>query len=51
MLNELGPQFERNTGHKLVTRFAATSVVKRAIDAGAAVALIKAKGMEPGTPR
>ena len=32
--NELGPQFERDTGHKLVTRFAATSVVKREIDAG-----------------
>ena len=32
--NELGPQFERDTGHKLVTRLAATSVVKREIDAG-----------------
>jgi len=32
--NELGPQFERDTGHKLVTRFAGTSVVKREIDAG-----------------
>ena len=31
---ELGPQFERDTGQKLVTRFAATSVVKREIDAG-----------------
>jgi len=34
VFKELGPQFERDTGHKLVTRFAATSVVKREIDAG-----------------
>ena len=34
VFRELGPQFERDTGHKLVTRFAATSVVKREIDAG-----------------
>ena len=33
---ELGPQFERDTGHKLVTRIAATAVVKREIDAGEA---------------
>jgi molybdate transport system substrate-binding protein len=32
--NELGPQFERDTGHKLVTKFAGTSEVKREIDAG-----------------
>jgi molybdate transport system substrate-binding protein len=31
---ELGAQFERDTGHKLVTRFAGTSVMKREIDAG-----------------
>jgi molybdate transport system substrate-binding protein len=34
VFKELGPQFERDTGHKLVTRFAVTSVVKREIDAG-----------------
>lgn len=34
VINTLGPQFERDTGHKLVTRFASTSVVKREIDAG-----------------
>jgi molybdate transport system substrate-binding protein len=34
VFKELGPQFERDTGHKLVTRFATTSVVKREIDAG-----------------
>lgn len=32
--NELGPQFERDSGHKLVTRFAGTAAVKREIDAG-----------------
>src|SRR4051794_19493045 len=34
VFKELGPQFERETGHTLATRFAATSVVKREIDAG-----------------
>ena len=34
VFEELGPQFERDTGHKLVTRFAATAIVKREIDAG-----------------
>jgi molybdate transport system substrate-binding protein len=34
VFKELGPPFERDTGHTLVTRFAATSVVKREIDAG-----------------
>lgn len=34
VFKELGPQFERDTGHKLVTRVAATAVVKREIDAG-----------------
>jgi molybdate transport system substrate-binding protein len=31
---ELGTQFERDTGHKLVTKFAPTPLVKREIDAG-----------------
>jgi molybdate transport system substrate-binding protein len=34
VFKELGPQFERDTGHKLVTRVAATAVVKREIDSG-----------------
>jgi molybdate transport system substrate-binding protein len=34
VFKEVGPQFERDTGHNLATRFAATSVVKRGIDAG-----------------
>ena len=34
VLKELGPQFERDTGHKLVIRFAPTPAVKREIDAG-----------------
>ncbi len=34
VFKELGPQFERDTGHKLVTKFASTPVVKREIDAG-----------------
>jgi molybdate transport system substrate-binding protein len=34
VFKELGPQFERETGHTLATRFAATSVVQREIDAG-----------------
>ncbi len=34
VFKELGPQFERDTGHKLVTSFAPTAVVKRKIDAG-----------------
>ncbi len=34
VFEELGPQFERDTGHKLVIRVAATAVVKREIDAG-----------------
>ena len=33
-MNELGPQFERATGHKLVIQFGATGVLKRQIDAG-----------------
>ena len=31
---ELGAQFERDTGHKLVTKFAPTPLVKREIDSG-----------------
>ena len=34
VFKELEPQFERDTGHKLVTRFAPTAGVKREIDAG-----------------
>jgi molybdate transport system substrate-binding protein len=34
VIKELGPQFERETGHKLVTKFVSGPVVKREIDAG-----------------
>ena len=34
VMQELGAQFERETGHKLVTKFVTGSVVKREIDAG-----------------
>lgn len=34
VLNELGPQFENDTGHKIIAKFSGTSVVKREIDAG-----------------
>ncbi len=34
VLKELGTRFERDTGHKLVIRFAPTPAVKREIDAG-----------------
>src|SRR6266481_9744240 len=33
-LDDLGPKFERATGHKLVTKFDAVAVLKRQIDAG-----------------
>ena len=33
-MNELGPQFERATGHKLVLQFDVIGVLKRQIDAG-----------------
>jgi molybdate transport system substrate-binding protein len=33
-IRELGPQFERETGHKLVAKFVSGPVVKREIDAG-----------------
>jgi molybdate transport system substrate-binding protein len=33
-LDELGPKFERATGHKLVTKFEAVAVLKREIEAG-----------------
>lgn len=34
LFRELGPQFERETGHTLVTRFGSAPAVKRMIDAG-----------------
>ena len=34
VMKELGAQFERETGHKLVTKFATGAAVKREIDAG-----------------
>jgi molybdate transport system substrate-binding protein len=34
VMNELGPQFERATGHKLVIQFEVIGVLKRQIDAG-----------------
>lgn len=34
VFRELGPQFEHDTGHKLVAKFATSAVVKREIDAG-----------------
>ncbi|MBI4192855.1 MAG: substrate-binding domain-containing protein [Betaproteobacteria bacterium] len=34
VMNELGPQFERATGHKLVIQFDVNDVLKRQIDAG-----------------
>ena len=34
VMNELGPQFERASGHKLVMKFDTVSVSKRQIDAG-----------------
>ena len=40
VFNELGPQFERDTGHKLVARIVATSAMKREIDAGETIDLI-----------
>jgi molybdate transport system substrate-binding protein len=35
-ISELGPQFERDTGYKLITKFTPGPVVKRDIDAGEA---------------
>jgi molybdate transport system substrate-binding protein len=34
IMEELGPQFERTTGHKLVMNFGIANVLKRQIDAG-----------------
>ena len=34
VINELSPQFERDTGHKLIVKFTPGPVVKRDIDAG-----------------
>ena len=36
VMKELGPQFERATGHKLVIQYEVAGVVKRRIDAGEA---------------
>ena len=36
VFKELGPQFERDTGHKVITKFAPIAGVKRDIDAGEA---------------
>jgi molybdate transport system substrate-binding protein len=40
VFKELGPQFERDTGHKIVARFSGTAVVKEEIDAGDAFDLV-----------
>ncbi len=34
VIQELGAQFERETGHKLVTKFTSGPIVKQEIDAG-----------------
>lgn len=34
VFKELGPQFESDTGHKIVAKFSGTAVIKREIDAG-----------------
>jgi molybdate transport system substrate-binding protein len=36
VIKGLGPQFERDTGHKLVVKFTPGPIVKRDIDAGEA---------------
>jgi len=36
VMNELAPQFEKSTGHKLVTDFAVIAILKRRIEAGEA---------------
>ena len=40
VFKELGPQFERDTGHRIVTRFSGTAVIKKEIDAGEAFDLV-----------
>jgi molybdate transport system substrate-binding protein len=61
LLEELGPQFERTTGHKLTIKYDVSAALKRQIDAGEAfdVALIlpaiiddlvKQGKVAPGTP-
>ena len=40
VFNELGPQIERDTGHKVVTKIATSQVLKREIDAGEAFDLL-----------
>ena len=34
LLDELGPEFERTTGHKLVIKYDVSAALKRQIDAG-----------------
>jgi molybdate transport system substrate-binding protein len=34
VMNDLGPQFERATGHKLLVKYALVAVMKRQVDAG-----------------
>ena len=40
LMKELGPQFERTTGHKLVMRFGSGAEGKRLIETGAAMNLL-----------
>ena len=40
VFNEFGPQIERDTGHKVVTKIATSQVLKREIDAGEAFDLL-----------
>ncbi len=40
VLNELGPQFERTSGHKLIIQYGSAAGVKRQIEAGEAVDLV-----------
>jgi molybdate transport system substrate-binding protein len=40
VIGELGPQFERATGHKIVIQYAAGAILKRQIDAGEAFDLV-----------
>ena len=40
VIGELGPQFERTTGHKIVVQYGATGTFKRQIEAGEAFDLV-----------
>jgi molybdate transport system substrate-binding protein len=40
VLNELGPQFERTTGHKLIIQYGSAAGMKRQIEAGEAVDVV-----------